>query len=426
MKMQPPVNENYAATVVAITRIVPLDNCDNVVGTPLLGFQAIVGNDTQVGDVGIVFPAEVQLAEPYARLNNLFRHGNLNDDETKKGYVEDSRRVKALKFRGHRSDCLFMPLSSLGWTGADLAALEVGDTFDVLNGHDICRKYEINRGALSHARTHAVRDKVFRRVDEKYLPEHYDTSNFFRNRDAIAGDRLVIVTQKLHGTSIRIGNTLVTRRLNLREKVAARLGVKVQRTDFANVYGSRKVIKDPNNPYQKHYYGSDIWTEEGARLDAIVPENFLVYGELIGWTKDCQPIQKNYTYQVPEGTCELYVYRVAFVNGQGRMVDLAWDQVKEFCLNLGLKHVPELWRGPLDEFVPEKWLDRMLAEMLVGINPDVVPLAQGSPCDEGVCIRVDGLAPYILKAKSPAFLVHETKMLDQEAPDLEADGSLAA
>lgn len=418
LKLEAPENANYACVVVSITRIVPLENCDNVVGTPLLGFQGIVGKDTQVGDLGIVFTAETQVSDEYACYNNLYRHSNKNLDESKKGYLEDNRRVKALKFRGHRSDCLFMPLDSIGYTGVDVSQFQPGDTFDKLNGHEICRKYVVRRSAMAHAKTHAVRDKVFRRVDEKMLPEHYDTGNFFRNADTIKPGTRVTVTQKLHGTSIRVGNTIVGRKLNLRERVAEKFGVKVQRTEFANVYGSRKVLKDPNNPYQTHFYGTDIWTDEGRKLDGLLPENFLVYGELIGWTQYCEPIQKNYTYQLPEGRAELYVYRVAFVNGQGRMVDLSWDQVKEFCLNAGLKHVPELWSGPIEEFDAEQFLDRKFHQ---DGDTAAVPLARESPCDEGVCIRVDGLAPHILKAKSPAFLRHETKMLDQEVIDLEAE-----
>lgn len=420
MKLEAPQNANYAATVVAVTRIVPLDNCDNVVATPLLGFQAIVGKDTQVGDLGIVFTAETQLSDMYVRVNNLYRHAEKNTEQDKKGYLEDNRRVKALKFRGHRSDALFMPLDSLAWTGADLSQLAIGDSFDKLNGHDVCQKYVIKRPHTGTPRVEKNKHKVFKRVDEKFLPEHYDTDSYFRNADAIKPGRRVTVTQKLHGTSIRMGNTIVRRKLRLRDKIAARLGVAVKATEFDNVYGSRKVIKDVNNPNQVHFYGTDIWSEEGAKLNGLIPENFIVYGELIGWTASGEPIQKDYTYQVPEGTAELYVYRVAFVNNQGRLTDLAWEQVKEFCLDLGLKHVPELWAGNIEDFQVDNWID--LRFRLAGY-PQAVPLDKESPVDEGVCIRADGLAPYVLKAKSPKFLQHETKMLDQEAPDLEADGS---
>jgi hypothetical protein len=420
LKLELPENSNYAATVVEVHRIVELDNCDNVVATPLLGFQAIVGKETAVGELGIVFTAETQLSEEFTRLNNLHRHGDLNDDESKKGYLEDNRRVKALKFRGHRSDCLFLYLDSLAYTGADLDQLQPGDTFDKLNGHDICTKYVLKRAHTGTPRVAKNKAVVFKRVDEKFLPEHYDTDAYFRNPDAIKPGQFVTVTQKLHGTSIRIGNTVVKRKPRLRDRIASRLGVAVQATEFDMVYGSRKVIKDVNNPNQNHFYGTDIWSEEGAKLNGLVPENYIVYGELIGWTGDGSPIQQGYTYGVPDGTCELYVYRVAFVNGQGRIVDLAWDQVVEFCLDLGLKHVPELWRGPMGDLDVETWLDIKFNDLL-GIG---VPLAKESPCDEGICIRVDGLAPYVLKAKSPKFFQHETKMLDKEAIDLEADGSL--
>lgn len=420
MKFDAPENANYAATIVKILNIVPLDNCDNVVGTTILGFQAIVGKDTQVGDLGVVFTAETQLSDEFTSYNNLYRHGDKNLDESKKGYLEDSRRVKALKFRGHRSDALFLSLDSLAFTGADVSEFQVGDTFDKLNGHDICRKYIINRGGPSVARVDKNKAKVFRRVDEKMLPEHYDTDSYFRNADAIKPGTFVTVTQKLHGTSIRIGNTVVLRKLTWKDRLAQRLGVKVQTTEFDMVYGSRKVIKDVNNPGQNHFYGEDIWSREGAKLNGLVPENFIVYAELIGWTGDDAPIQKGYTYRVPNGLSALYVYRVAFINGQGRIVDLAWNQVKEFCRDLGLNHVPELWSGNIDDLNVEEFLD-------VKYNtwyPQAVPLAKESPVDEGICIRVDGLAPYVLKAKSPKFFEHETKMLDQAAPDLEADGSL--
>lgn len=97
--------------------------------------------------------------------------------------------------------------------------------------------------------------------------------------------------------------------------------------------------------------------------------------------------------------------------------------MKEFCKDAGLRHVPELWRGPKKDFVVDEYIDR---NYHAGEGfPQAVPLGDESPCDEGVCIRVDGLAPYILKAKGPLFYEHETKMLDAEAEDLEAEGSEA-
>lgn len=422
MKLQRPENENYAATVVRLTSINKLEGSDNIVGTPIFGFQAIVSKKSKVGDIGIVLPAETQLSEKYASENNLFRHGDLNKDEGTAGYLEDNRRIRAMKFRGHRSDCLFMPLESLVFTKVDLSKLEVGDVFDQLGGEEICKKYVVKqRGTPRIERNKA---KKFVRIDSKFLPEHYDSDNYWRNKDVIPEDRLIIVTQKLHGTSIRIGNTIVKRRLGLFESVLQRLGVRIATTEFDHVYGSRKVIKDVNNPNQNHFYSTDIWTEEGRKLDDIVPEGFVIYGELIGWTPENAPIQKNYTYNVPVGASDLYIYRIAQINSQGRVTDLAWDQLKEFCNDAGLKHVPELWRGPHQDFVVEDWMDQRFYDVLHGGHKNAVPLGDNKEIvDEGVCVRADGLAPYILKAKSPIFLQHESKMMDEEVLDMEAVGS---
>lgn len=421
MKLVEPENKNYAASVVTIKETFPLEGLDNLVGTIIFGFQAVISKDTPIGTVGIVFPAETQLSELYASENNLHRHGDRNKDEGQSGFLEDNRRVRALRLRGNRSDCLFMPLTSLDYTGAKTELLNEGDTFDELNGHKICQKYVIKTNKREN-RLEKNKKKVWSRIDKKFLPEHYDTDNYFRNAETIPEHFWVHITQKLHGTSIRVGHTVVARKLSIRDRAAKALGVKVQDTEMDYVFGSRKVIKDVNNPNQNHFYTTDIWTEEGKKLEGLIPENYLLYGELVGWTPEGAPLQKNYTYKVPRGTCDLYIYRVAFINDRGLVTDLGWDQVIEFCKDRNLKPVPTLYQGPMlsQQEIMDTFIDKNFREE--GYR-SAVELDPESPCDEGVCIRVDGLSPYILKAKSPMFLEHETKMLDEEATDVEAEQS---
>lgn len=422
MKFKEPENKNYAATIVRIDHLNPLENSDNLMGAPLLGMQAVVSKETEVGTVGVLFVAETQLSEEYTARNNLFRHKEFNENKDKAGFIEDNRRVKAIKLRGNRSDALFMPLSSLAYTKVDLSDLKVGDAFEELNGFEICKKFERQRRSVpTHEKN---KHKVFTRVDEKMFPRHYDTSQYYRVLDTYKPYTEIIVTQKLHGTLLRFSNILVARQLSLAEKWVGKLGVKVQKEEYDHVYGSNRVIKDANNERQQHFYENDIWTEAAKKYDDLVPENFIVYGELIGWTPDGSPIQKHYTYRVPERTSEFYVYRVAQINGQGILTDLSWDQVKEFCRDRNLKHVPELWRGKHEDFNPEEWLDTDYHDKLHGGYPQAVPLDKDSPCDEGICIRVDGLAPFIAKLKSPEFFAHETKMLDEEALDIEEEGKV--
>lgn len=415
MKISTPVNSNYAATVVSIKNIIPLDNCDNIVATSLFGFQAIVSKDTKVGDIGVVFPAETQLSDEFCKNNNLYRHGKFNTDHSKTGYLEDNRRIRAVKFRGHRSDCLFMSLDCLNWTKEDISKLKENDTFDFLNGKEICKKYQLK---VKEPRSNKQRlSKIFSRVDTKYIPEHFDSDNYFRVGDQIPDNAYFIVTQKIHGTSIRIANTIVKRKLNPVEWLFNKIGVKIQQTEFDYVFGSRKVIKDANNPHHNHYYDVDLWSIEGKKLEGLIPENFIIYGEIVGWTPTGAAIQSNYTYHYPSQACGLYVYRIAFVNEKGYVVDLNWDQLKEFCNQNGLKHVPELWRGYKKEFDAQVFMDKRFVDS--GAT-QALQLSDLKTVDEGICIRIDGLRPYIMKAKSPIFYEHETKLLDKGQEDIES------
>lgn len=414
MKLTPPKNENYAATIIAVRAVLDLPKSDRIVGVPVFGFQAITSKaDTKVGDLRVLFTAETQLSTEYAAANNLHRHSDRNADPSIVGYLEDTRRVKALRLRGNVSNALLMPLSSLAFTGADVTQLKAGDTFDSLNGVEICRKYQL-RMPGQRGQVAKQTPKSLQRVDELKFPKHFDTANYFRNAEQIRSSDYVYVTQKLHGTSIRIGHVQVKRKLSWLDKVARKLGVKVQETEYDYVYGSRNVVKDPENPFLKgDFYGTDIYSEVGKRLRGLIPKGYVIYGELVGWAGET-PIQPGFTYGVSVGTTELYVYRIVTINESGLSRDLPWSQVKSFCLEAGLNHVPQVWEGVgfTEEFA-HVFLDSKLAERWPAALPvDVV--------DEGVCVRVDGQIPLVLKAKSPMFLEIESKHLDKNVADMES------
>lgn len=423
-----PKNANYVAVVTTVRNLSTLENCDNVVGLPVFGYQAIVSKGTNIGDLVVVFTAETQLSDAFVKANNLYRDATMNADTTKKGYIEANRRVRAIKFRGHRSDALVMPIESLAFTGIDVTQFKDGDSFDELAGVEICRKYEVERkGGTQKV---AFKEEKFKRIDNKFLPEHLATGHWFRQLDSIRDDAEVVVTQKLHGTSIRIGHVPVNIELGWKEKLARFFGVKVQTTGYDHVYGSRRVIKDVNNPNQNHFYDTDIWSAEGKKYDAIVPQNFILYGELVGWNGD-SAIQSGYTYNSPKGRADLYVYRIMLITNDGRHVELSWDAVKRFCVDNGIMHAPEFFRGRKGDLVDsgaiEKLMDvRYYDEVMAGrmaFTDMPVPLSDAKTVDEGVCIRVlesEAVAPTITKAKAPLFLAHETAMLDRDVVDLES------
>lgn len=413
-----PKNNNYAATVVRVNTLVELEGLDNLIGVPVLGHQALTQRGIQQGELRVAFTAETQLSEEYARINGLYRDASLNNDTGVTGYLEKNRRIRALKLRGHVSNALLMPLDSLEpWISP--SQLREGDTFDTLNGHEICRKYEIPRRPQSRADRRI--ERAFRRADEKLFPMHLDTDAYWRSQHLLDPSREVVITQKLHGTSWRGGHVPVLKRLSWWQRLLKKLGAQIPQYEYDVVFGSRKVIKDPNNPRQDHYYDQDIWTEYGKRVANLIPEGYVVYGELVGFTADGSEIQKNYTYNLLPGDTELYVYRVGYINSAGYLADLSWDGVKEFCRARSMKWVPELTRSSVDgiDVFLDSFLDERLADHGGWVDAPLV-VSSHKTVDEGVCIRQEGLVPTILKAKSPVFLEHETKLLDAEVVDLES------
>ena len=97
-----------------------------------------------------------------------------------------------------------MPLDSVAYTGE--TKFSVGDTIDILNGHEICRKY-IPRGRNKNPNSGKAGNKS-RKTSVPLAPlfaEHVDTEQLVYNlNDFKVGDQIEI-TLKMHGTSGRTG-----------------------------------------------------------------------------------------------------------------------------------------------------------------------------------------------------------------------------
>ena len=254
MKYDAIKNPNYVATVIRVAALADLDGLDNLKAIQVYGMQALVSKDTEIGTIGVLFSTEVQLSEEFARENNLHRHSNLNVDPNETGYLEDNRRVKALKLRGHRSDSLFMPLSAFSYLKVKPEDFAVGDVFDSINGHEILKKYQIKEPALNNGPAARIK-----RVDLKVFPLHIDSLNYWRNADKIPQGAPIVVTQKLHGTSVRYGKVPVADELSWFAKLKAKLTKKVGTPNYTYkfVVGSRMVVKSIDYEAESgkvHYY----------------------------------------------------------------------------------------------------------------------------------------------------------------------------
>lgn len=416
----------HVGYVVKINELNPHSNADRLQIATIFGASVIVGLDVKVGDLGVYFPIDLQLSEEYCAQNNLVRKKDENGNNIG-GYLEpDKRNIRAMKLRGEKSEGLFMPLESLAYTGE--TKFEVGEKIDVLNGHEICRKY-IPKGnsGVSHTKD-GNRTRKHSVPIAPLFAEHADTEQLAYNLDAFKPGDLVEITLKMHGTSGRTGYLPKFQgyKRTFWDKILRHPGTPIY--DWGYVTGTRRVVL--NDFEDGGYYGSNAFREPHAKFfEGKLHKGETVYYEIVGFTNDGAPIMasvanskisdKEFTKQygketvfsygceptgkkmmhgtdehgdfmlpvdIPQSAC--YVYRITSTNEDGDVIEYPPDYVRYRCEQMGAKCVPLLWSGiiPNDcdgrnspgEYIKEK------AEMFYD-GPDPVGKTH---IREGVVIRI--------------------------------------
>lgn len=431
-ELKPPKNANYCATVVALSQFVELANCDNVKAALIFGNSVIVSKAAEAGEVGLFFPAETQLHKIFVGSNNLFRKAEWgNADPEKKGFFEQHGRVKAVKFRGHKSEGFWLPIECLDYITNGEWYPEVGASFDTLGEFEICRKYipKMNTPGLRSSR--ARQPRLEEQIVEGQFRFHYDTEQLRRNVHKIQPTDMVSISDKWHGTSAVVGKVLVKRPLAWYERLLQKLGVKLQETEYGLTYSSRRVVKGVGGEAKAnavHFYTEDIWGVVAKEVEERIPEGFTVYGEIVGFTGDGGQIQKGYHYGCPVGAHQFIVYRVTVTTPTGQVVELTWPQMYEFCSKYGFAMVKTFYYGKakdlfphLDTFDVSWWQQNFLQELeKTYVQDGDCPYNNPGTPAEGIVVRIDKLQESeAFKLKNFRFLEFETKMLDQGIVDME-------
>lgn len=414
----------YQAIIAPIV-VRPHPNADRLQLGTTVGHQVVVGLEVKTGDGGIFFPPDGQLSLEYCEANKLLK--------TQGGYFDENRRVRAQRFRGEKSEGLWMPLSSLHYIYPQGFTAAIGTMLTELNGHPICNKYETKKTrsqGQGKSRTHQKQNLYFKK--------HYDTPQWRFFKDQIPDNAYISITEKLHGTSGRYGRVLTVPQASPLLRFVQRLGINWfnPKPRYAYLVGTRNVILDS----AKLGAGTSFYGDESFRFQAVkgieLYEGEILYFELVGsfftnasWTeapnvKDImgrQPIkdkelekqygkEMRYTYGQEEGTTGLYVYRITRTSPEGVVTELSWNQVKQRCNELGVAHVPELIIA-VNQF----------CECTVDLERTVETLTEGpSTLDsnhirEGVVVRVESEnGTYWYKNKSFTFGVLEGYIKDND------------
>lgn len=401
----------YQAYITTIKDLRKHPNADRLQLGECFGNTVCVSLEYTDNQIGVYFPTDGQLSKEYCEHNNLLR----KKDEFGKnigGYMDpDKRNVTSIRLRGEKSDGLFMPLSSLEFTGVDLDSLKVGDAFSALNGQEICTKYIPRR-----KRTPGT-PKAGNRTRKKKVPvaplfvEHADTEQLAYNMDAFRVGDQIEITLKMHGTSQR--TAYVPRVVDIKaNNLIARYGKKfinkhehlskLQKWavdyfdkhstpvyDWGYVTGTRRTVLDGfedggfygsnefREPHAKAFEGKLLKGEEvyyevvgftttGQSIMGEVSNKKLNdkefvkrYGETTQFSYGCSPDGKKRLYgrdddgdfvidtQVPQS--DFYVYRMTMTNEDGDMVEYTPDYMRYRCEQMGVKCVPVFWKGYIEK-----------------------------------------------------------------------------
>lgn len=426
-------SENYTCQVIKLPTKQPVKGLDNLVSVAFQGNSCLVSKESDENSLYLFFPAGCKLSSEYLSANNLYRHKELNKDKEQSGFFEDNGRVKTIKFKGVISSGFIIPLHSLQPL-LDIRELKLGNEFNEINGNLLCWKFITqNQEKRAQNKVSKVIDNV---VESKFVPEHIDTAQLLKNVSRLSINDWLSITYKLHGTSSRIFNTLVKRKLSLLEKVAKYFGAKIQEEQYEYVCGSRRVIKScgfEELPNKNHFFSEhDLWSMVGKKFfEGKLNQGEAVYYEIIGKTFAGEEIQKGYTYGYEHPTP--VIYRISNINPQGIEVDLSWNQVKERAAQLGVDYCPELFQGTLGNFLElhdkqvkdDRDIEPALSDIFYSELLEQPSILDKSVVEEGFCIRIETCnKPIIYKIKSKQFLLHESGNLDKEVVDIEEEQNI--
>lgn len=408
----------YKALVVRI-QTKPHPNADKLLLGNVSGYQIVVNDKTQDGQLGVFFGPDGQLSEEYATVNDLIGYIDPETGEKKGGYFPKNRRVRAQALRGEKSEGFFAPLHSLEYTGYNLSLLKEGDQFDELNGHKICQKYVTPSTAKEQAKN-AQLVKT-----NKFFAKHFDTPKLKDELDFIETDSVAYFTEKLHGTSGRFGYVLdltIPERSRLQRFLDGLLGRKQKvHAEYKHLLGTRNVILKSLDQ-QSFYENENFRFKSVEQLYGKLHRGEILYYEIVGYVSEEQPIMSpqstkelkeikkqygstiNYSYGQIPGQCKIYVYRITKTDENGHVIEYSWNDVKRRCNELGIDHVPQLI-APILLRNQEPGVHALeVADMFVE-GPSVL---DSSHIREGVAVRIESVkGSQVFKYKSFTFGVLE-------------------
>ena len=416
------------------------------------GFNIITGIDSEPG-LYVYFPTACCINPKFLSYANLYRHGELNVDQTKTGMFDDNGRVKAIRLRGELSEGFIIPIVVLqNWVMSTVNVelnVEEGVEFDSVE-HD-GKQFWVNKKYIpKNTRTpgepgsgnsgKGKQPKGLDRIIENQFRFHYDTVLIKKCPHVLHPNDLISITSKVHGTSGISAYVLCKQELNWKQKIARWLtGEEFDKYDY--LYSSRSVIKNQyyNKSVQGGFYGVDVWKYADDIVRPCLSKGMTAYYEIIGFLPNGGYIQKNYDYGcLPPVGDEAYtygkhfkvqIYRVTITDVSGKVHEFSAREVQLWAQMVGLVPVEQYYYGYAKDLYPdldpsEHWNENFLSKLA---NDKNFYMECNSPtCDnkvphEGIVIKIENMKSEAFKLKCFKFLDGEGKALDKGEVDIESE-----
>ena len=377
------MGSRHCGYVIEVKKLKPHPNADRLQLLEAFGTETCVPLDVKMGDIGIYFPTDLQLSEEFCVANDLLEKKDENGNKIG-GYLHPTKRnVKCIRLRGEKSDGTYLPITCLDYL--NLAEMpKVGDIIDVLDGHEICRKY-IPAVPAKSAGNGSVKTGKRKTPIAPLFAEHVDTEQLPYNLDAFKPGDYVEITLKMHGTSGRTAHlpkhvgykdSFGTKARNTIKKILNKITNSHYEEhhdepiyEYGYVSGTRRVVlNDFNGPA---YYASNDFREPHAKaFEGKLYKGETAYYEIVGFQNNGIPIMANcdnkktkdkdfikqygetttFSYGCEVGKSDMYVYRMTMTNEDGDVVEYSPDFMRYRCEQMGVKTVPVLWNGIIPDF----------------------------------------------------------------------------
>lgn len=402
------INVNYAARIARVDEIHPIPDAHSIVKAVLGTDTVVVSKDTKVGDIVVFFPVGACISSKYLRELNLYSEADLNSnyedyatvvnqlqalmtkpakdekdisdiqalDARKKsmvGFFSRKGNVRCIKLRGQVSMGYVAPVTTLEQVWPELRSVlwskELGNVFDMIGTEQLCWKYipatkesspdaEVNNSYKMPWYKRSLRKlKRFDRLIPGFFLPHYDTAHLDRNAHLIDPDDVITETVKVHGTSVILANLPVRRQLNWWERLLKKLGMKVQETEFGEIYSTRRVIQNKYiNPFAtraNHEPGNEYQAVNAEFIDFLSP-GMSVYGEIVGYKPNGKCIQSpkgvDHDYGCECGEHKFMPYRITETNEEGVVKEWSIHEVMDW-VNMVREMLPENEKSKIMDMV---------------------------------------------------------------------------